>query len=103
MEVMIVLPQTTKNIGELLSQQNAIQKKKNRDALLSIIKSIKFLCRQGGDGFDGNFQQLLLMKAEEDSNLAEWLKRKENVYTSPEIQNEMIKTLGIKVLRDYSF
>ncbi len=106
MEVMIVLPQTTKNIGELLSQQNAIQKKKNRDALLSIIKSIKFLCRQGlalrggGDGFDGNFQQLLLMKAEEDSNLAEWLKRKENVYTSPEIQNEMIKTLGIKVLRD---
>ncbi len=46
-EVMIILPQTTKNIGELLLQQNAIQKKKNRDALLSIIKSIKFLCRQG--------------------------------------------------------
>ncbi len=39
-----------------------------------------------GDGFDGNFQQLLLMKAEEDSNLAERLKRKENVYTSPEIK-----------------
>lgn len=105
MEVMISLPQTTQNIGELLSQQNAIQKKKNRDALLSIIKAIKFLCRQGlalrggGDGFDGNLHQLLLMKAE-DSNLAEWLRRKENVYTSPDIQNEIIKTLGLKILRD---
>ena len=105
-EVMIVLPQTTTNIGELMSQQHAIQKRKNRDALHCIITSIKFLCRQGlalrggGDGLDGNLHQLLLMKAEQDPNLAEWLQRKENVYTSPDIQNEIIKTLGIKVLRD---
>ena len=42
---MIVLPQTTKNNGELMSQQHAIQKRENGDALLSIIRSIKFLCR----------------------------------------------------------
>ena len=54
--VMIALPQMTKNIGELMSQHHAIQKRKNRDALLCIIRSIKFLCRQGlalrggGDG-----------------------------------------------------
>ncbi len=70
--------------------------------MLSIIKDIKFLCRQGlalkvgGDGFDGNLQQLLLMKP----NLAKWLKRKEKVCTSPDIQNEIIKTLGLKMLRD---
>ena len=69
----------TRNIGELMSQQHAIQKRKNRDALLCIITSIKFLCRQGlalrggGDGLDGNLHQLLLMKAEQDPNLAEWL------------------------------
>ena len=40
------------------------------------------------------------MKAEEDPNLAEWLKRKENVYTSPDIQNEVIKVMGHQVLRD---
>ena len=62
------------------------------------------LCQQGlilrGDGteYDSNFQQLLCLKARDDSNLADWLKRKENVYTSPEIQNEIIKILGNHVL-----
>jgi len=63
------------------------------------------LCRQGlalrGDGteHDSNFNQLLALKAEEDSNLADWLKRKENVYTSPDIQNEFIKIMGDHVLQ----
>ena len=99
-EVMIALSQTTKNIGELMSQPYAIQKMENRDALLCIIRYIKFLCRQGlalrggGDGLDRNLYQLLL-KAEHDPNLAEWLQRKENDCTNPDIQNELIKTLGI--------
>ena len=49
-----------------------------------------------------NLKQLLQMKAEEDPNLAEWLKRKENVYTSPDIQNEIIKVMGLQVLRAVS-
>lgn len=54
-----------------------------------------------GDGniSDGNLQQLLQMKAEEDPNLAEWLKRKEDVYTSPDIQNKVIKEMGLHVFR----
>ena len=49
-----------------------------------------------GDGTecDSNFQQLLRLKGSDDSNLADWLNRKENVYTSPDIQNEIIKVLG---------
>ena len=43
-EVMITLPATTVNIGELLPN---IQKMKNRDALHEIMSSIRFLCRQG--------------------------------------------------------
>ena len=39
------------------------------------------------------------MKAECDANLAEWLTRKENVYTAPDIQNEIIKSMGIQILR----
>ena len=64
-----------------------------------------FLCRQGlalrGDGTecDSNFQQLLRLKASDDNNLADWLKRKENVYTSPDIQNEIIKVLGNHMLQ----
>lgn len=49
---------------------------------------------------DGNLQQLLRMKAVDSPNLAEWLKRKENVYTSPDIQNEIIKIMGIQVLQE---
>ncbi len=40
------------------------------------------------------------MKAAEDPILSDWLKRKENVYTSPEIQNEKIKLMGIKILQN---
>ena len=103
--MIVTLPSTTRNIREQLSQQHAAQKLKNQQALYQILSSIRFLSRQGlairGDGneLDGNFQQ---MKAQEDPNLAEWLRRKENVYTSPGIQNEIIKVMGLQVLRDVS-
>ncbi len=37
---------------------------------------------------------MLQMEAVQDANLKDWLKRKENVYTSPDIQNEVIKLMG---------
>ena len=43
-------------------------------------------------------KQLRQMKAEDDAILAEWLKRKENVYTSPDIQNEILKVMGLQIL-----
>ena len=42
------------------------------------------------------------MKALENPNLVKWLKRKEIVYTSPEIQNEMLKLMGLHILRAVS-
>ena len=39
------------------------------------------------------------MKADDYPNLAEWLRRKENVYNSPDIQNEIIKIMGLHLLR----
>ena len=92
----------------MLSEQHADQKIKNRHALYQIVSSIKFLCRQGlalrghQDDTDGNMKQLLQMKAEDDAILAEWLKRKENVYTSPDIQNEILKVMGLQILRTIS-
>ena len=104
--MIIYIPEPTPNIGEMLSSQHAISKGKNRETL--IFTAIRFLCRQGfalrGDGCEkyGNFTQLLLMKAELDPNLYEWMKRKGNTYTSPDIQNEIIKIMGIKLLRKIS-
>ena len=98
---MVTLSATTRDIGEQLLHQHATQKVNNQEALHQIVSSIKFLSRQGlamrgdGDESDSNLKQLLRMKAEEDANLAEWLKRKETVYTSPDIQNEILKVMGL--------
>ncbi len=80
-EAIITLPSSTIGIGELLSKQHAIQKLNNRHALHEILVCVKYLCRQGlplrgdKDESDGNFIQLLKMKAEVDSKLTEWLKQ----------------------------
>ena len=103
--MLFTIPSTTPDIGEMLSQQHAQQKINSRHALLEIFTSVGYLCRQGlplrGDKEekDGNLNQLLKMKGEKDDILANWLKRKENVYTSPKIQNEMIKVMGLSILR----
>ena len=100
-EVKVTHPAATRDIGEQLSHQHAAQKVNNRQALLQIVSLIRFLTRQGlamrgdGDESDGDLQQLFLMKAEGDPNLAEWLKRKENAYTSPDIQNEILIVMGL--------
>ena len=102
---MVTLPSTTKDIGEQLSQLHATEKANNSKAFLQILSAIKFLCRQGlalrgsGDEADSNFMQLLYLKADEDPNLSTWLKRKDNVYTSATIQNEIIKIMGVSLLR----
>ena len=61
---------------------------------------MKFLTRQGhtlhgdGDEKDSNFNQLLRLRTEDDSRMLEWVERKTDKYTSPEIQNENHKSNG---------
>ena len=105
MDAVITLPKTTNDIAEQLSSLHATEKQNNTKALMQILSTIKLLCRQGlplrgdKDESDSNFMQLLLLKAELDPILAQWLKRKENVYTSATIQNE-IKIMGVTILRE---
>ena len=87
-EAVITLPSVTHNVAETLSQAFVSQKEKNRAALLSIMHAVRYLARQGlllrGDRYesDSNFTQLLKFMAQFDQVLEEWLKRKDNVYTS---------------------
>ena len=63
---------------------------------------MRYLCRQGlsirgsGDESYGNLCQLLYM-IPESSSMAQAQK---NVYTSVEIQNEMVKVMGLHILRE---
>ena len=70
------------------------------------MSSVKYLARQGlafrgsGDESDSNFLQLLMLKAENYPKLKIWLQKKSNKYTSPDIQNELLKVMALHVLRD---
>ena len=104
-EVMLTLRAATKDIGEHLSQQHALAKTRNRETFYHILRSVKYLSRQGlalrghGDDTDGNLTQLLKMKAETDHHLAAWLERKDNTCMSPTFQNEILKVMGLNLLR----
>ena len=63
-EVMITLPASTGNVGEMLSRAHAQERLLNRDYLLKVFQNIQFLARQGialrgHDEQNSNFIQLL--------------------------------------------
>jgi len=56
--------------------------------------------RGDSDESESNFVQVLKLRGEDDSRVQQWLQRKANKYTSPEIQNEMLQIMALKVLRE---
>ena len=101
------------DVGELLSKQHVQEKSKNRKVLLMMLSNIRYLARQAlplrgnwdvntATEENSNFHQLLKLRAEENPKILEWLQRKGDKYTSPEIQNEMLKALALGMLREIS-
>jgi hypothetical protein len=81
----------------LTSQQQATR------CLSVIFTSVKYLARQGQalrghDEHDGNFMQLLRLRAADITELTLWLERKVDM-TSHNIQNEIIQLYGQSVVR----
>lgn len=104
-QVMIVLPATTRDIGESCSAAHAIQKSENRSMLLKILQNVRFLGRQGlalrgHDDSESNFVQLMNLRACDDPKIIDWLQKKSNKYTSPDIQNEMLQIMALDILRN---
>jgi len=102
---MIELPHSSVNVAESLSSALKTEKLQRRRCLLKLISNMKYLTRQGlslrghGDESDSNFMQLMILRAEDDSRIMDWLEKKTDKYTSPEMQNELIKTMALQVLR----
>ena len=96
---------STRDIGEILSQQLAKEKQGHTKILIKIISNIRFLARQGlalrGDGSesDSNFLQLLKLRGEQDSSISDWLAQKVNKYTTHEVQDELLKIMAHQILR----
>ena len=71
--------------------------------LAKLLSSIRFLAHQelplrGHHEGNSNLHRLLLLRAEDCSQLNSWVLQKE--YTSPDIINEMIAIMGNTVLRE---
>ena len=86
--------------------QHAQQKLECRQCFLKLLSNVRFLARQGlplhgdGDECDSNYLQLLKLRGEDNSRVFDWLKKqKTDKYTSPEMQNEMIRVMALQVLR----
>jgi len=91
-----------------LASVSASQQEEARACLLKIIGAVQLLARQGlalrgHDSSEGNLDQLLKYKAEEDPCLARWLASKKDVYTSGTIQNEFLNLISTSIVRDIAY
>ena len=79
---------------------------KEKEPRICLAKCMFFLSRQGialrGDGEekDSNFIKLLLLRSIDNTTILSMLDKKTDKYTSPIIQNEMLKIMGLQVLRE---
>ena len=101
------------DIGDLLYERHALEKSKNRKILLPILSNIRYLARQAlplrGDWNtetmseeNSNFHQLLKLRGQENPEIIEWLRKRDGKYPSPAIQNEMLKTRALGMMRQIS-
>ena len=109
------IPKSTANIGNMISTEYAKQKSHNRALLQIIISSIRFLSRQGialrgryksgddnlvGGEHDSNFIQLLKLRAHDIPQLTQWMEKSQDKFTSPDIQNEILKIMALTIQRE---
>jgi len=96
---------TGDNVDTMLSSEKKKQQSENRAALCAIVSSLKFLGRQGlgirgHTESEGNLVQLLKLRQIENVELSNWLKRpRRALYTSHDIQNELLQMMAHAVIR----
>ncbi len=87
-----------------LSSAVSTQQADNRASLFKIIGGEMFLARQGlafrgHEHHQGNLDQLLKYKAEDDQSFTRWLSAKRGVHTSWDCLNERINLMSSSIIR----
>ena len=107
------ITKSIKDVGEMLCSAHAKEKANNRKAMYTILSTIRFLARQGllvrgnhvGHGCgesNSNFMQLLQLRKDDVPKLGAWLRRLQDRFTSPMIQNEVLEIMALIILRKIS-
>jgi hypothetical protein len=114
-ELVESIPNTTKNVGEMLSGIDTKQKAENRVMLRVILTSIRYLARQGlalrgrykvaideseGCEIDSNFIQLLNVRAEDNPLISKWMEKSRDKFTSADIQNEILSIMARSIYQE---
>ena len=91
------------NVASQIKTELCNEQHNNRENLMKILSTIKYLARQGlalrGHKEDtGNFIELLKLRSEDTKLMTSWLTRKTR-FCSHEIQNEMLNLMSQHVLR----
>ena len=99
------------DVIDMMSTSYSAERQHNCKMLVNVLRNIRYLVRQSlslhgtwdeetGCELNSNFHQLVLLRLEEDSKIAEWIKGKE--YSSPVIQNEIVEVMALEVLKQIS-
>ena len=88
----------SKSVLDQVNVQHTDSQKDAQKALLKIISSIKYLAAQGlalqGNSCkEGNFMEMLRVRANDVKELQDWLKKK-HTYTSSTIQNDILRIIS---------
>ena len=78
MEVMVTIPKTVPDVSTLLSKACRDEMVHSRNMLTIILSSVRYLARQGlalrkSDDSESNLIQLLQLRAEDNSQITNWL------------------------------
>lgn len=106
-ERLYTIPDACGDISAQLSTAFNNERSANRQNLLKILSNIRFLARQAlplrghGSGEDSNFTQLYILREEDNEGLKTWrTEKKPDKYVHSTIQNEMMKLMALKILRE---
>ena len=98
------LSRTCGNVWEMSSDAAKKTMESNRICFIKVIECLQYLARQRqamqGDTDESNFIQLRKLRGKDQPLLLKWLERKEDRYTSHDIQNEIIAIMANHVIRD---
>ena len=94
------------DVSAQLSKSHDTETRNNRAMLLKLLECIRFLARQGlpfcccnedSVAFEGNLYQLLLLQAQDNTQLVSWRRRRD--YVAPAVVYEIITICGNTVLK----
>ena len=106
-EMIVTIPKTVGNIGDMLSSIHRQTLQENSRVLLKILEIVRYLGRQGiafrgHDDLESNFIQLFKLLGKDDPKLNAWFQQKGDRYLSPTIQNEMLQLMSVTIQREIS-